>query len=53
MNNLLLLMLLCFGNQDNQCSANCCDPFTLIVCCLAFSKCLGTNAGNLTNTSCC
>lgn len=51
MNNTLLLLLLCCGNND-QSAANCCDPMTLILCCLAFSKCLGTNAANLSNQNC-
>ncbi len=53
MNNMLLLLLLCCGGNNEQCAANRCDPMTLIICCLAFSKCLGTNSSNLADTNCC
>lgn len=54
MNDILLLALLCCCNsgRDNACPANCCDPLSLIVCCLAFSKCLGTGVSSLSTMNC-
>ena len=54
MNDILLLALLCCNRSDDTaCSPNCCDPLSLIVCCLAFSKCLGTGVSSLSTTGCC
>lgn len=48
----LMLLLLCMrgcGGENNACAGipNSCDPLSLMIACLAFASCLGTNAQDL------